>query len=178
MRRVRVKISSEAAGTIALTPVVVQEMPFDELLARIAAISGKDPRRIRDLLDSGTVVNGNSRLRWERLDFTHEEFAAALARLPDPDPARPFSRDACVQVVLRGGTGSITVTKEAGSKRRLFRRTSFWDTLLDEITDPEYVNYSYSDRADVYRCAATSAIDAASRIREMSVHEILLYCTR
>ena len=75
MRRVRIKISSEGAGTIALTPVLVQEIPLDELIARIGAVSGKDPKRIRELLDTGTVVNGSSRFRWERLDVADEEFA-------------------------------------------------------------------------------------------------------
>ena len=44
---VRVKLSSEAAGSISLTPVVVQEFAIRELVENILAVTGKDEARVR-----------------------------------------------------------------------------------------------------------------------------------
>ena len=63
-RRVRVKLSSEAAESISITPVVVQEMPVRELVEHMLGVTGKDEARIRELLLRGTLVSGASRFRW------------------------------------------------------------------------------------------------------------------
>ena len=39
---VRVKLSSEAAESISLTPVVVQELPIRELVEHMLGVTGKD----------------------------------------------------------------------------------------------------------------------------------------
>jgi len=62
--KIRVKLSSEAAESIALTPVVVQEMALRELIEHVLGVTGKDEARIRDLLLRGTLVSGASRFRW------------------------------------------------------------------------------------------------------------------
>ena len=61
---VRVKLSSEAAESISLTPVIVQEMPLRELIEYMLGVAGKDEGRIRELLLRGTIVSGASRFRW------------------------------------------------------------------------------------------------------------------
>ena len=53
---VRVKLSSEAAEAISLTPVVVQDLPTIELIEHILGITGKDEPRIRDVLLRGADV--------------------------------------------------------------------------------------------------------------------------
>jgi hypothetical protein len=47
----------------------------------------------------------------------------------------------------------MELEREAASKRRLFRKTSFWDVLMAalEAAGPGYQRYSYSDQADVYQ---------------------------
>jgi len=45
---VRVKLSSEAAGSISLTPVVVQEFAVRDLVENILAVTGKDESRVGD----------------------------------------------------------------------------------------------------------------------------------
>ena len=55
---VRVKLSSEAADYVSLTPVVVQELPLRELVEHMLGITGKDEARVRDLLLRGTLVSG------------------------------------------------------------------------------------------------------------------------
>ena len=61
---VRVKLSSEAAESISLTPVVVQEMAIRELVEHMLGVTGKDVPRIREILLRGTLVSGASRFRW------------------------------------------------------------------------------------------------------------------
>jgi len=58
----------------------------------------------------------------------------------------------CTRVILRGGRQSIEITREAGSRKGLFQRKTFWDLLMDVIgaPAPEYSGYSYRDRSDRY----------------------------
>lgn len=192
MRTVRVKISSEAAGTISLTPVVVQEIAFDELIGSIARLTGKDRQRVEEVLRRGTVVSGGSRLRWQVFEPEAADITAAFNKLPDPEPSRHFDRRGCRHIVLRGGATSVTITREAGSKRRLFARTSFWDQVMASAPDPQYVTYSYADRADVYRFPISdeqraALLNAAAllaypalipKVRALSIEQIDFYCPR
>ena len=87
---VRVKLSSEAAESISITPVVVQEMPVGELVEYMLGVTGKDEARIRELLLRGSLVSGASRFRWTGWDAGLENLRELLATFPDPDPSRPF----------------------------------------------------------------------------------------
>ena len=75
---IRVKLSSEAAGSIALTPVVVQEMTPAELVGWMVPVMGKDVERIRAVFARGSVVIGASRFRWEGFAAQREEVEALL----------------------------------------------------------------------------------------------------
>jgi len=147
---IRVKISSEAAGAIAFSPVVSSEMAFTELLELAASAAGADAARIRHLLAHGSLVSGASRFRWERLECSLEEISEAMRALPQPEPLRPCAFDRCVRVVLRGPFARIEIEKQAGAARRLFRRSSFWDLLMGGLGSPRYSGYSYRERADHY----------------------------
>jgi hypothetical protein len=172
---IRVKISSEAAGSIALTPVVVQEMEFAELLEQIVGLTGKDTARIQELLKRGSVVAGASRFRWAGFEVAAGDLANALAAWPDPDPARPFRAENCTRIVLRGAAGQIGITREAAGKRRTLQRRSFWDALLEHAR-PEamhYAGYSYRERADHYRLDLAHETSAALR----QAADMLAYAT-
>ena len=149
---IRVKLSSEAAGSISLTPVVAQEMPLRDLVEHMLGIAGKDEARIRDLLLRGSVVSGASRFRWAGWETETADLRELLATFPDPDPTRAFRAVQCTRVILRGGRQSIEITREAGSRKGLFQRKTFWDLLMDVIgaPAPEYSGYSYRDRSDRY----------------------------
>src|SRR5215831_7373513 len=97
---IRVKLSSEAAESIALTPVVVQEMAVRDLIAHVLGVTGKDEARIRDLLLRGTLVSGASRFRWAGWEAEPAGLQELLATFPNPEPSRPFTADACVRVIL------------------------------------------------------------------------------
>ena len=154
---VRVKLSSEAAEYISLTPVVVREMPARELVEHMLGVTGKDEARIQDLLARGTLVSGATRFRWTGMAAGSEDIRGLLASFPDPEPARPFVAGQCVRVVLRGARQPIGVPRDIGANRgilaRLLRRRSFWDLLMDiaGAGQPHYSDYSYRDHADIYQ---------------------------
>jgi hypothetical protein len=152
---VRVKLSSEAAEAISLTPVVVQEIPVRELIEHMLGVTGKDEPRIRGLLARGTLVSGASRFRWSGWDADEESVRELLATFPDPDPERRFAPERCVRAVLRGGRQAIEVPREAPARRFLFRRGNFWELLMAVAgaSQQRYSGYSYRDRADRFVCA-------------------------
>lgn len=149
---IRVKLSSEAADSISLTPVVVQELPLRDLIEHMLGVTGKDEARIRELLLRGTLVSGASRFRWAGWEAETDGLRELLATFPDPDPTSVFAPAYCMRVVLRGGRQAIDITCEAGSRKGFFQRKTFWDVLMTVVAAvaPEYSGYSYRDRADRY----------------------------
>ena len=156
-----VKISSEEASSIALTPVIVRDMPVRELVEIMLGVTGKDPQRIRELLKRGTFVGGASRFRWTGVEMDATEL---LTSFPNPDPLRRFDAGNCVRAFLRGGSRQIELPREAARKKRLFQSESFWDLLLVTVPAPQYLDYSFKERADVYRIRVD--IGAAKILRE------------
>lgn len=168
------KVSSEAAGYITMSRVMLQQMPVAELIERVLGVTGKNPRRIREILLRGTIVSGATRYRWEGIDATEQELDAVLGEFPDAEPDRPFDGSHCTRVVLRGARGSLEFTAEAASDKRLFKRTSFWDELLPalETLGVEYRQYSYTENSDVYETALPLAA-----LESLRAHAALLKYT-
>ena len=167
---IRVKLSSEAAEYVSITPVVVQEMPVRDLVEHMLGITGKDEARVRDLLLRGTLVSGASRFRWTGWEAQPESIRSLLASFPDADPSRPFDAGQCKRVALRGPRQPIGIPRDIGASRgilaRILRRKTFWDLLMEIAVagKPQYDGYSYRDRADVYQLALGSI--EVRRIRE------------
>jgi hypothetical protein len=149
---VRVKLSSEDAGSISITPVVSQDMPVRELVEYILGAAGKDVSRIRELLMRGNLVSGASRFRWTGWDADLEGLRELLATFPDADASRGFAAANCTRATLRGGRQAIEISREAGGRKGLFQRESFWDALMKVIdgATPAYAGYSYRERCDRY----------------------------
>lgn len=156
---VRVKLSSEAAEAISLTPVVVQELPVRELVEHMLGVTGKDEVRIRELLLRGSLVSGASRFRWTGWEQDAESLRQLLATFPDPDPSRPFAAANCVKVVLRGGRSAIEIPREAVARKTLFQRKTFWELLMEVVGHGAmaYAGYSYREHADRYMRDVTPA---------------------
>ena len=117
-QRVRVKLSSEAAGAISITPVVVQELPLRELVEHMLGAAGKDEARIAEMLRRGTLVVGASRFRWEGWEAEPEGLRELLAtfrmptpRVPSPPPA------ACARCCAAGARGSSCRAKRSRASR-------------------------------------------------------------
>ena len=167
---VRVKLSSEAAEYVSLTPVVVQEMAVRELVEHMLGVTGKDEARICDLLLRGTLVSGASRFRWTGWAADLESVRTLLAAFPDADPSRRFDPAHCISAILRGQRQPIVIPREAAARRGILdgalRRKSFWDQLMwmAETGNIQYAAYSYRDRADVFTLTLT-ALDA-QRLRD------------
>jgi hypothetical protein len=165
---VRVKLSSEEAGAISLTQVVARDMPLRELVEYMLGLAGKDEARVRDLLLRGSLVSGASRFRWAGWEADAAEIRELLATFPDPRPELRFDAGRCVRAVLRGGRIAIEVPREAAVRKGLFRRSSFWDAVMEiaAASDVWYAGYSYGSRAD--RFQADLPASAAQRLREAS----------
>lgn len=162
---IRVKLSSEEAGSVSITGVVVRDIPLRELVTLMLGITGKDAARVHDLLRRGTLVSGATRYRWQGWDAGLDNVAELLETFPRPDPSRPFSADHCVRAVIQGPGYGTELPRELGVRRRLFRRRSFWSALM-EVADQEslrYIDYSYKEKADCYRVELS--LSAAERLR-------------
>ncbi len=172
---VRVKLSSEAAGAISITPVVVRDMPIHELIDFMLAATGKDAARVRDLIQRGNLVSGASRLRWEGWNASPSSIEGILAAFPDPEPHRPLDPSRCVRATLRSAAGAVDLTREAASRRRLLRRRSFWDAVLAsaDVASARYLEYSYRERCDRYR----QPLDAGASARLRSEASLISYST-
>jgi hypothetical protein len=175
---VRVKLSSEVAEAISITPVVLQELPVRELVEHLLGIAGKDEPRIREMLLRGTLVSGATRFRWAGWEADRESLRGLLATFPDADPARPFAAAGCIRATLRGGRHAIEIPREAAARKSLFQRKTFWDLLMEVAgaSGPAYSGYSYRDRADRYLREFTPAeIEcvraAASEVRYSALRE-------
>lgn len=149
------KLSSEAAEFVALTAVVVREMPFSELLEHVVSATGPEATRARGILKRGSLVSGATRFRWQGLECEVAELDAAIAALPQPEPGRPFAEERCQRVILIASTIRIEIGREAAEQRRLFKRSSFWQSLMEEAASPAYVAYLYKDHADHYSVPLT-----------------------
>jgi len=137
-------------------------------------ITGKNEARVRELLLRGTLVSGASRFRWTGWDAELDGLRELLATYPGDDPARPFGAERCVRAVLRGGRQAIQIPREAGARKPLLRKASFWDVLMDLAAagEVQYQHYSYKDRADCYRfdmpLAAAEKLRAAAEVLKYS----------
>ncbi len=158
---VRVKLSSEAAESISISPVVVQDLPLRDLIEHMLPVAGKDETRIRELLLRGTLVSGASRFRWAGWEVDTESLRELLATFPDSDPAQRFAAARCIRAVLRGARQAVEIPREAAARKGWLRRASFWDLLMETAAaaDLQYAGYSYRDRAD--RFTAVLATPAA-----------------
>jgi len=172
---VRVTLSSEAAGSISITRVVVQDLPVRDLVEHMLGITGKDEARVRELLLRGALVSGASRFRWSGWEADLAGIRDLLASFPDHEPARPFAPERCVRAVLRGGRQIVEIPREAGERKPLLRKTSFWDLLMQTAAAGEvkYLHYSYKDRADCYRLELS--LGAAEKLR--AAGEMVRYTT-
>ena len=169
---IRVKLSSEAAEAISLTPVVVQELAVRDLIEHILGVAGKDEARLLEILLRGALVSGGSRFRWVGWQVDIESLRELLATFPDPDPLRRFEPARCVRAVLRGGRQAVTIPRDAVARRgglaAVLHRPTFWDRLMEVAAgaEPSYAGYSYRDRADRYVAALT--VDHAAALRAAS----------
>jgi hypothetical protein len=179
-----VRYTDEEAGYVTVRPIVRQTFRLDELLDMILSVTGKDAARVRQILQSGTIVYHFFRYSWTGFDADATELTAALARFPDADPARAFGSDRCVAAIFESDGPNpkhlMELPRAAGLKRRMFRGQSFWERLLDIAGNEKiaYHGYSYGRRADLYRLDLTSEnieqiTESAKRLAPRSLQSLL-----
>jgi hypothetical protein len=152
-----VRYTEEEAGYVSFRPVVRQSFRPDQLLDMVLSVTGKDAARIQQILRSGTVVFHFYRYWWTGFQIDETELHGLLARFPDPDPSREFRPAECTIVAIESGAApprpTVEIRTQGISRARLFRRRSFWDALLAEVSlsPVAYHGYSFAHRADLYR---------------------------
>jgi hypothetical protein len=161
-----VRRTEEEAGYVSIRAVVRQNFRLNDLLGMVLAVTGKHPERVRQILRSGSVSFHAYRYSWEGFSVGDAELTALLSPFPDADPTRAFRPQACVAVILESGPPPrpiLELERAALVRRRLFRRRSFWDALLDAAASGPlvYAGYSYHWRADLYRLDLAPAQAAA-----------------
>lgn len=161
-----VRRTEEEAGYVSIRPVVRQNFRLNDLLGLVLGVTGKHPERIRQILRSGGVSFHSYRYWWEGFQLEEQELATLLAHFPDADPSRVFRPEACTAIVLEAGSPPrpvLELERAATSRKRLFRRRSFWETLLAAAASGPlaYGGYSYQWRADLYRLDLGRELPAA-----------------
>jgi len=157
-----VRYTEEEAGYVSFRPVVRQSFRPDQLLDMVLSVTGKDAARIKQILRSGTVVFHFYRYWWTGFDIDATELNGLLARFPDPDPSREFRSAECTTIAIESGATpprpAIEIAKEAISRSGLFRRRSFWDAVLAEVSSSHvaYQGYSFAHHGDLYGLELTA----------------------
>lgn len=157
-----VRYTEEEAGYVSFRPVVRQSFRPDQLLDMVLSVTGKDSARIKQIFRSGTVVFHCYRYWWTGFQIDETELSGLLARFPDPDPSREFRPAECAIVAIESGATpprpTVEIQRQAISGHSLFRRRSFWDALLAEVSlsPVTYHGYSFAYHADLYRFELTS----------------------
>ncbi len=136
-----------------MTQVFVQSMDLHNLVERMLGYTGKDPELVRQVIARGSLVSGAIRLRWDGFSISPDEVANVLRDFPSPEPERAFDIRNCIGAQLLEGRIPIEIPSEDAAAKRLLRRKSFWDVLMQcAVAQPlEYVEYSYRLRSDRYR---------------------------
>jgi len=149
--KIRVKLISEIAEFVTVSPVVQRDYDLAELVEVMLPVLGRDAGRIRHILGAGTIATGDYRYRWEAVQVSEEEVATILQQLPGPDPSRRFQPERCYVVRFRRGHEVLDLPRESAARKPLFARQSFWEGLLEMVSqEVRYADYSHADRADVY----------------------------
>ncbi len=135
-----------------MSPVRRQRLELRDLVSRILGVSGKNPARISTVLARGSLVSSNIRYRWSPIKASATELATLLDGFPDHDPQRSFDARLCRWMTVGGPHGDLEITREAGQRKRLFHKKSFWEEALRLVSplSPRCVRYSYTDQVDVF----------------------------
>lgn len=175
-----VRFTEEEAEYLSVRPVRRQVLHIEQLVDLILSVTGKDPARVAQILRAGSVVYHFYRYWWEGFEADTEALHALLARFPEDDPGRPFRTGECSAVLIESegsSASSFLLPRELAIRKRWFRRSSFWDVLMElaERESPVYQGYSYARRADLFALPMESARKAflaaqAARLAPRDLH--------
>ena len=179
-----VRYSEEDAEYVTVRPVVRQTFRQDDLLDMILSVTGKDAARIRQILRSGTVAYHFYRYWWSGFEASADDLSAALQRFPDADPSRAFRMEECSAVIFEGGSPRLRqlfeLMRKQASQRKFLRSKSLWDFLIEtaRANPPAYAEYSYAQRADVFRLTLkeedlAKLMEAAARLAPRNLRAAL-----
>lgn len=147
----RVKLVSEAAEYVSITPIIHRDYTLHELIGAMLPVVGRDAERIRQMLRVGGLSNGEYRFRWEGREVDAAQIEGVLAGYPRAEPQRPFEAEKCVAIRFSRGVEVLSLPRESAERKSLFAAKSFWDEFLRFARSGlRYADYAYADQADVY----------------------------
>ena len=162
-----------------MRPVLRMGLRPEQLLELILGVTGNNRVRVEKILRGGSVAAGGYRYWWEAVDAAAEEVEGLLDAFPDSEPTRPFEAAQCTVAIAEGGSGGSALAEfavAAASRRRAFRRRSFWDALLAAAREqaPVYRSYSYARRGDLYalELAEERRVALAHAARQFGVGDV------
>ena len=176
---IAMRFTEEDAGYVTVRPVVRQIFRLGELIDMVLSVTGKNVSRVQQIFRAGTVVYNGYRYWWDGFASEIIELDALLAPFPDDDPSRAFDPAAASTITIEIGGGTqralLGITRQEASAKRLFRRASPWEILIDaaRVSAPRYEKYSHAQRVDLYRlhlppeaalALRNEILDAAPRI--------------
>jgi hypothetical protein len=168
---IAVRFTEEDAGYVTVRPVVKQSFRIAELADMVVSVTGKNGPRVQQIFRAGTVVYNGYRYWWGPFPATENEVAALLAPFPDDHPARLFDPAEAASVSLEFSGGAqrslVGIAHDEASSKKLFRRESLWEVLLDAAkhATPRYEKYSHADHADLFRAYFSSEFALSFKIR-------------
>ena len=151
------RYTEDDAGYMSLRPVIKQTFRPQELVDMVVSVTGKDARRIQQILRGGTVVYHGYRYWWDALSTDLLEIEKLIAPFPDDDPSRPFVPEQATAALFETGGGTQRVVTEIlrqdADQRRFLAKESPWDVMLARARSqpPRYEKFDYSRKADLFR---------------------------
>lgn len=152
-----IRYTEEDAGYVSMRPVVKQTFRLSELTDMVVSVTGKDTARVQQIFRNGTVVYNGYRYSWKGILAEFTEIQALLLPFPDDDPGRTFEPEAAKSVLFEMGGGSqrnsVEITRSDASGKKLFRKNSPWEILIQcaRGSTARYEKYSHARKADLYR---------------------------
>jgi hypothetical protein len=152
-----IRYTEEDAGYVSMRPVVKQTFQLSELTDMVVSVTGKDTARVQQIFRNGTVVYNGYRYSWEGIPAEFTEIQALLLPFPDDEPGRTFEPEAAKSVLFEMGGGSqrnsVEITRSDASGKKLFRKNSPWEILIQcaRGSTARYEKYSHARKADLYR---------------------------
>jgi hypothetical protein len=156
-QQIPVRYAEDDAGYVSMRPVVKQTFRLSELADMVVSVVGKDPMRVQQIFQTGTVLYNGYRYWWDGIAAQLSEIEQLLVPFPDDDSSRKFEPAQFIAILLEMGGGVqrniVEITAKEAAEKKLFAKASPWDVLLDFAINaaPRYEKYSHARRADLFR---------------------------
>lgn len=156
-QQIPLRYAEDDAGYVSIRPVVKQVFRLSELADMVVSVVGKDPTRVQQIFQTGTVLYNGYRYWWDSITAQLPEIEELLVPFPDDDSSRKFEPAQSIAILLETGGGVqrnvVEIAAKEAAEKKLLARLSPWDVLLNfaATAAPRYEKYSHARRSDLFR---------------------------